>query len=185
MRRTAVLSACAVVGAALLVPATALAADDGPSREDRADRWIAVEDQFAAVLPDGTTYDAENPPPEEALAFPVGARLFLGEALYDTEDGTTPGDLVGRTHIECTAQVLPDDLLCDIAFVFDEGSQLHGRVHVAFSEEESDVPEQFDIAVTGGTDEFSDARGEVSLLDITDPDDPEAMTTTLYEAHLG
>ena len=38
--------------------------------------------------------------------------------------------------------------------------------------------------MTGGTGDFFGATGEVSLLDITDPDDPDAATTTLYEANL-
>ena len=58
----------------------------------------------------------------------VGARLFIGEALYATEDGATRGDRVGRTYIECTADISPFTFRCDASFVVTEGSQLHATV---------------------------------------------------------
>ena len=179
MRRIAVLSA-GVLAVGLIGPSSALAAED--TAQD--DRWIAVEDHFAIVLPNGDTFTEEEPPMEESDVIPVGSRLFISEALYTTEDGATRGDEVGRTHIECTAQVHPNNLLCDITFVLDEGSQLHGTVHVDFSMEVPTEPVQFDIAVTGGTGDYAGATGVVSLLDITDMDDPAAEVTTLYEADL-
>jgi hypothetical protein len=179
MRRVAVLFGCVVVGGALLVPASALASDD-----DRVARWIAVEDQFAAVLPDGTTYDEENPPPEEETALPVGAQFFIGEVLYATEDGTTRGDAVGRTYIECTADIAPETFRCDATFVFTGGAQLHATVLLDFTTLDPAAPEAFDVAVIGGTGEYSDVDGVVSVLDTSDADDPAGETTTLYEAHL-
>jgi Dirigent-like protein len=191
MRRVAVLSACAVVGGALLVPATALAADDDGSGHDGRDvTWLAEEELFAVVLPDGEEFTEDSPPPEgveeeEDFTLPVGSQLFVGEVLYATEDGVTRGDEVGRTHIECVSQIAPDTFSCDIVFVLDEGSsQLHGSVLVTFTEAEASQPESFDIAVTGGTGEFFDAGGAVTLTDTTDEEDPEAVTTTLYEADL-
>jgi hypothetical protein len=181
MRRIAVLSAAVLVGG-LLGPSSALATGD-----EATDRWIAVEDHFAVVLPDGQTFTEDAPPPgaeEEEFAPPVGARLFISEALYATADGTTRGDEVGRTHIECTAGVVPATFLCDIAFVFGNGSQLHGVVHVDFSTQSETEPLRFDIAVTGGTDDFFGATGEVALLDITPAGDPAAETLTLYEANV-
>lgn len=182
MRRIAVLSACVLVGG-LLGPSSALATETQGSR-DHDDRWIAVEDEFALVLPDGETFTEDEPPMEEGEALPVGTRVFISEALYATEDGTTRGDEVGRTHIECTAQVVPASFLCGAAFVFDEGSQLHGVVLLDFTTQSEDEPLNLDIAVTGGTGNYSGATGEVSLLDITPADDPEAATETLYEADL-
>ena len=114
MRRTVLLSGLVLVGG-LLGPSTALAAED-----DGTDRWIAVEDQFAIVLPDGQTF---------------------------TDDGTTRGDEVGRSHIECTAQVVELHFLCDVAFVLDAGSQLHGTVAVDFGGEQTEEFE-LDIPVT-------------------------------------
>jgi hypothetical protein len=188
MRRVALLSACVLVGGGLVVPATALADEEdggGHGHDNGRDvSWIAEEAEFAVVLPDGTTFTEDSPPPEEEQEFslPIGARLFIEETLYATEDGTTRGDEVGRTAIECTAQAVPEDLRCDIAWVLDEGSQLHGSVVVVFSE--ASEPTQFDIAVTGGTGEFAGASGVVSLTDTTDTEDPEAVSTTLYETHL-
>ena len=181
MRRVAVLSTCVVAGS-LLCPSSALAAEDDSGGADH--RWIAVEDEFAIVLPDGQTFTEDAPPPEEEESIPIGARLFISEALYATEDGETAGDEIGRTHVECTAQVVADNLLCDIVWVFDEGGQLHGSVHVDFSAEPEGEDLSFDIAVTGGTEDWSGAAGTVTLTDTTDAEDPEAETTTLYESNL-
>ncbi|WP_448613358.1 hypothetical protein [Modestobacter sp. URMC 112] len=183
MRRVAVLSACVVAGS-LLCPSSALAAEDDSGGVDH--RWIAVEDEFAIVLPDGQTFTEDTPPPEgeEPESFPVGAQLFISEALYATEDGETAGDAVGRTHVVCTAGVVADNLLCDIVWVFDEGGQLHGTVHVDFSAVPETEQLSFDIAVTGGTGDWSGASGTVTLTDTSDAEDPEGETTTLYEAHL-
>jgi hypothetical protein len=179
MRRITALSGLVLVGG-LLGPATAAAAEDNG---DGQHRWIAVEDEFAIVLPNGETFTEEDPPPDEEAEPPVGAQFFLGEVLYATEDGETPGDEVGRTHVECTAQAVPTSFLCDIVFVVDEAGQLHGTVLADFGEQ-TDEPLQLDIAVTGGTGEFAGASGVVSLTDITDPEDPEAETTTLYETDI-
>jgi hypothetical protein len=177
MRRTALLSTLVLAGG-LLGPSSALAAE-----AQATDQWIAVEDEFAIVLPNGETFTDEGPGGEEELP-PVGSRLFISEALHETDDGSTAGDEIGRTHLECTAQVVPVNFLCDIAFVFDAGSQLHGTVAVDFGTEPTTEPLQFDIAVTGGSGDYAGATGVVTLTDITDLDDPDAATTTLYEADL-
>ena len=192
MRRIAVISACVLVGG-LVGPSTALATeDDGHDRGHDKDnvQWLAVEDAFAVVLPDGTTFTDDEEPPAEAPAeeppaedefLPVGGQLFLSEVLFATDDGKTPGDEIGRTHIQCTGQVFEANANCVIAFVLAEGSQLHGTVLVDFSVGEA---LEFDIAVTGGTGDFSRAKGTVHLTDITGSDDEDAETVTLYEPHL-
>jgi len=177
MRRTAMLAGLVLVGG-LLGPSAALASAD----EEGQHRWIAVQDHFAIVLPNGETFteDAppeEGPPAEEELP-PVGARLFISEALYATADGTTRGDEVGRTHIECTAQVVQSYFLCDAAFVLTGGSQLHASVAADFSVE---TEGEFDAPVTGGSKEFFGATGVVHVLDISES---EEETVTLYEADL-
>ena len=182
MRRISVLAALVLVGG-LLGPGTASATEDD-ERDDGQRRWIAVQDEFAIVLPNGETPTEENPPPEEEAAPPAGTRVFVGETLHATEDGTTRGEAVGRTHAECTAQVVEANFLCDIVFVLTTGSQLHGSVLADFSAQTETEPLQLDIAVTGGTGEFFGAAGEVSLLDITNPDDPAAETVTLYETDI-
>ncbi len=178
MRRTAVLSALVLTGG-LLGPSSALAAEDDELR------WLAEQDHFAIVLPDGETFTDEDPAPPEEEEPPVRTREFISELLNATEDGETRGDEVGRTHIECTAQVVPFNFLCDIAFVLDSRSQLHGSVLVDFGTPEQPAEQlQFDIPVTGGSGDFFGATGVVSLTDITDPDDPDAPTETLYEADI-
>jgi hypothetical protein len=182
MRRISVLASLVLAGG-LLAPGTAFATED-EARDDGQHRWIAVEDRFTIVLPNGETFTEENPPPDEEAAPPVGTRVFISETLHETEDGTTRGEAVGRTHVECTAQVVELNFLCDIAFVLTTGSQLHGSVLADFSAQTETEPLQLDIAVTGGTGEFFGAAGEVSLLDITNPDDPAAETVTLYETDI-
>jgi hypothetical protein len=174
MRRIAVLSGLVLVGG-LLGPSTAFAGEDGLGTDNA--QWIAVEDQFAVVLPDGETFTGEEDPgpldPNDPP--PVGTQVFVSEVLYETEDGETRGDEVGRSHIQCTAQVVEFIFLCDGAFVFDNGSQLHASVALDFSMEGT---ESFDIAVTGGTGDWFGATGAVSLTDITSEGEP----AVLYEA---
>ena len=112
MRRMTVLSGLLLAGA-LVVPVTASAAED----DDGGHRWIAIEDQFTIVLPNGDTFTDENPPPDEQAEPPTGARIFLGEALYATDDGETRGDEVGRTTIECTAQAIASTLFLSEASI--------------------------------------------------------------------
>jgi len=176
MRRTALLPALVLAGG-LLGPSTALASEEGG---DHPNRWIAVEDQFAVVLPNGETFTGDDEPMngEEEEVPPVGTRVFLSEVLYETEDGTTRGDEVGRTLIECTFHTVALNAMCDIAFVFDTGSQLHGTAAVDFGMESENEALQFDITVTGGTNDYFGATGEVSLTDISTTEDE---TVTLYE----
>jgi hypothetical protein len=175
MRRIAVLSGLVLVGG-LLGPSTAFAGEDGNGKNDA--QWIAVVDQFALVLPDGETFTGEGDPgpldPNDVP--PVGTQLFVSEILYETEDGETRGDEVGRTHIQCTAQVVELTFLCDGAFLFDNGSQLLGSVALDFRMEGE--MQGFEIAVTGGTGDWFGATGAISVTEITSEDEPAA----LYEA---
>lgn len=180
MRRVVILSCFVLIGG-LLGPSAASASGGGHGSGEADLTWIAVEEANADVLPDGTTFDEENPPPEEGEP-PVGTRFFIQEALYATDDGETRGEQVGDSYIECTVQVVTTVVLCDIAFVLDEGSQLHGTVQVDFSTFEEDDVFAFDIAVTGGTGEFAEAEGTVTLTDISE--DPEGDTITRYEVTL-
>jgi hypothetical protein len=169
MRRVAVLSGLVLVGG-VLGPSTAFAAEGD-------DRWIAVEDHFAIVLPDGETFTEDAGPMDESEAPPVGTSLFISEVLYATDDGETRGDEVGRSHIECTAQVVEFTFLCNAALVFDTGSQLIASVHVDFSDPSSEGT-PFDIAVTGGTGEWFGATGTITGTDASTEEQP----ATLYEA---
>jgi hypothetical protein len=173
MRRIALLSGLVLVGG-LLGPSTAFA-DDETGNDNGQSRWIAVEDQFAVVLPDGQTFTGDPGPIQEPPG--VGTRVFISEVLYETPDGKTPGKEVGRTHIECTAQVVAAFFLCDAALVFDTGSQLLISTAIDFSAETT----SFDVAVTGGTGDWSGATGALTATDVSaSPDE----TVTLYEADI-
>jgi len=174
MRRIAVLSGLVLVGG-LLGPSTAFADDEAAQHNKDHARWIAVEDQFAFVLPDGETFTGEDPGPMDPDEVPpVGTQLFISEVLYETEDGETRGDEVGRSHIQCTAQVAELVFRCDGALVFDDGSQLFASVILDFSAETS----SFDIAVLGGTGEWFGATGALTFTDMS----TEEETAALYEA---
>jgi hypothetical protein len=174
MRRIVLLSGLVLVGG-LLGPSTAFA-DDQQSPHDKVDgQWIAVEDQFAFVLPNGETFTGEDPGPMDPDDVPpVGSQLFFSEVLYETEDGATKGDEVGRSHIQCTVQVVELTLRCDGALVFDDGSQLFASVILDISAE----PESFDIAVLGGTGAWFGATGTLTFTDISTAEE----TAALYEA---
>jgi hypothetical protein len=179
MRRVTVLSGLVLIGG-LLGPSAAFADEDDDGGQHR---WIAVEADFAIVLPNGDTFTDEDPPPDEEMDPPTGARLFISETLYDTDDGETRGDEVGRSHIECTAQVNPSTaFVCDGVFDIDDEGQLHGTVLIDFAEEDPEEQTTFDIAVTGGTGSFFGATGEVAFTDTTE--DPEDEVTALYETDI-
>ena len=60
MRRIAVLSGLVLVGG-LLGPSTAFADDQGTQHDKNQAEWIAVEDQFAVVLPNGRDLHRRRP----------------------------------------------------------------------------------------------------------------------------
>ncbi|MGK5111417.1 MULTISPECIES: hypothetical protein [unclassified Geodermatophilus] len=179
MRRIAVLSAVVLAGGLIGTSAALATADDRSADPDG--RWIAVEDEVAIVLPNGDTFTDDGSMEEPEGLPPVGARVFISEVLYDTEDGTTRGAEVGRSHIECTAQALVANLRCEAAFVFTEGSQLHAAVLADFGAEESAEAFTLDVAVTGGTGTYAGATGVVTLTDISTSAEE---TVTRYEADL-
>jgi hypothetical protein len=173
MRRIAVLSGLVLIGG-LLGPSTAFAGEE-TSHGNNATQWIAVEDEFAVVLPDGQTFTGDDQGqmgPNDAP--PVGTQLFISEVLYQTKDGKTRGDEVGRSHIQCTAQVVKLTFRCDGALVFDDGSQLLASVVLDFSTE----LKSFDISVIGGSGDWFGATGVLTNTDMSTPKE----TVSLYEA---
>jgi len=172
MRRIAVLSGLVLVGG-VLGPSTAFAGEEGGTGNDQA-RWIAVEDQSAVVLPNGHTFTGDSGPMDPNDAPDVGTQVFASEVLYATEDGKTKGDKVGRSHIQCTAQVVEFTFRCDGALVFDDGSQLLASIVLDFSTENGN----FDIAVIGGTGDWFGATGVLTSTDISTSDE----SAVLYEA---
>ena len=88
----------------------------------------------------------------------------------------TRGEQVGSNHIQCTVQAGATTILCDAAFVFANGSQLHGSVNLSFDVEASGQP--FQVAVTGGTGDWFGATGAVTVTDTS----TEQESSALYEA---
>jgi hypothetical protein len=172
MRRIAVLSGLVLVGG-LLGPAAA-AADQRSDHGNAQHRWIAVQDQFTVVLPDGQTFTGNSIPNGQEPP-PVGTQVFISEVLHETQDGTSQGKEVGRSHIECTTQAITANLLCDASLVFDTGSQLLISAVVDFS----GTATSFDVAVTGGTGDWFAATGAVTITDISPSPD---QSVSLYEA---
>lgn len=88
----------------------------------------------------------------------VGDSFALADDLYKTKGG----DKVGRDGVSCTVVRTgsPGDLLCvgTFALTGGPGGQLTGQNLVTF-DPSNEAPSAFDIAVTGGTGDFEDARG--------------------------
>ena len=172
MRRTAVLFGLVLIGG-VLGPSTAFAGEDGHGNGK--DQWIGVTDNFVVVLPDGQTFSG-NPQGGPQEAPKVGTQLFISEVLYATADGKTRGDKVGRSHIQCTAQAVANNFLCDAAFVFNAGSQLLLSVDLDVSSQQPGSTS--DVAVTGGTGDWFGATGAVSMTDMSTPSE----SVSLYKA---
>ena len=174
MRHIAVLCGLVLVGG-LLGPSTAFAADQGAQHDKNQAEWIAVEDQFTVVLPDGQTFTGDDQGPMNPNETPpVGTQLFISEKLYETQDGVTKGDEVGRSDIQCTEQAVKLMFRCDGALLFDDGSQLLASVVLDVGNQ----PNSFDIAVIGGTGDWFGATGALTDTDISTANE----TAALYEA---
>ncbi|MEV7418554.1 dirigent protein [Streptomyces sp. NPDC089919] len=144
-RRIGALGAAVCAAVALGVPASATAA-------------------HAAAL-DFTLY-AKEVPTDQSAPGADGRAPKLGDTFVFADDlsRTKGGPVVGRDGVSCTVVRTgdPGELLCTGAFVLDggPGGQLIGQTMMAGSPSES--PEAaFDIAVTGGTGDFKDARGYI------------------------
>jgi hypothetical protein len=176
MRRIAVLSGLVLVGG-LLGPSTAFADGKDGNHNNGKDQWIAVQDHFVVVLPDGQTFSGDAGPMNPNDPPAVGAELFISEKLFSTKDGHTRGAEVGRSHIQCTAQAVDFQFLCDAAFVFDPNNQLLLSAEADFGPNAGNG--QFRIAVTGGTGNWFGATGDVSITDMsTSPNE----SVSLYQA---
>ncbi|WMX45271.1 hypothetical protein [Streptomyces roseicoloratus] len=96
--------------------------------------------------------DESGPAPE------VGDSFAFADDLYKAKGG----DQVGRDGVICTVvrTGAPGDLVCvgTFALTGGPGGQLTGQTLVSFDPSD-EAPAAFDIAVTGGTGDFKDARG--------------------------
>ncbi|MEU3604403.1 hypothetical protein AB0E83_02875 [Streptomyces sp. NPDC035033] len=122
----------------------------------------------AAVPADGyefTLYSKEIPtdrngggtsePPE---APEVGDSFAFADDLFRTKGG----EKAGRDGVSCTVVRTgnPTDSLCVGSFALDggPGGQLSGQALIS-ADPSDEAPAAFDIAITGGTGDFANARG--------------------------
>ncbi len=97
----------------------------------------------------------------------------LGDQFVFTDDLYEDDELVGTDHGACTITRIDEPevtLHCVATFVLDDRGQITAQGAVTF--DESDETPTFTVAITGGTDEFSDATGEVEIHE-TSPEESE------------
>ncbi|MFJ8657797.1 hypothetical protein [Streptomyces sp. NPDC093795] len=150
-RRIGVLGACAVAtGAFTVVAAVPVAAvpDAVPAAADGFEFTV-----YAKEIP----VDAGE---ETGQAPKVGDSFAFAEDLYRSKGG----EKVGRDGVSCTVVRAgnPSDMMCVGTFVLNggPGGQLTGQAMVTF-DPAAETLAAFDIAVTGGTGDFKDARGTI------------------------
>jgi hypothetical protein len=88
----------------------------------------------------------------------------LGDEFVFTDDLYEDDELVGTDHGVCTVTRIDEPeatLHCVATFVLDDRGQITAQGAITF--EESEGNPSFTVAITGGTDEFSDATGEVEI----------------------
>ncbi|MFG3495114.1 hypothetical protein [Streptomyces sp. NPDC047928] len=112
--------------------------------------------------PDFTLYAKEIPGEEEPTAPPaVGETFSFAEDLYRAKGG----EKAGRSGVTCTVVRQGEqggDVLCVGTFVLtgDPAGQLSVQTLTSYSLTD-EGPSAFDVAITGGTGDFADARGYV------------------------
>jgi hypothetical protein len=92
----------------------------------------------------------------------------LGDQTVFTDDLYEDDELVGTDHGVCTVTRIDGSeatLQCVATLVLDDRGQITLQAAVTFSE--SDQTPTFTVAITGGTDEFSDAAGEVEIRELS------------------
>lgn len=181
MRRYITLLCFVILALGLAVPAHAHEVSRDDRDDDDSDSFTlwATETYFALVSPDGTvTEDFE----EEEFDPQVGTRFFSIDTLYSDADRT---DEVGTNRIECvvtraggeTEEDFFADLLCNGVVRLDDRGDISWQTAVSFTAETADTDDPFVvIALTGGTDEFIGASGQVDVFDESDDDVEETLS---------
>jgi hypothetical protein len=113
----------------------------------------------------------------------AGARFVGVDTLYSDEDRE---DEVGRNDFVCTITEVSDeptvDVVCSGVVRLDDSGSLAWSGATTFSEEEMSSDEPFIIvAITGGTEDFTGADGQVKIFDDGSTDDE---TLSRYEVDL-
>ncbi|MFF3319713.1 hypothetical protein ACFYV5_29965 [Streptomyces sp. NPDC003035] len=146
-RRIGALGACVAAAVALSAPFPVSAAPAVPAAE-------TVFTLYAKEVPSGGSGQTDQPPE-------VGDDVSFASDLYRTKGG----EKAGRDGVTCTvvrAGSAGGDLHCVGTFVLtgERAGQLTGQALMAFTSS-NQQPAAFDIAITGGTGDFKDARGFV------------------------
>ncbi|WP_306327525.1 hypothetical protein [Streptomyces venezuelae] len=109
---------------------------------------------YAKEVPGDQSGDETGPPPK------LGDSFAFADDLFKTKGG----DRIGRDGVACTVVRAgdPSDVLCVGTFEFDggPGGQVTGQTLLTVDPGQ-DAVSAFDIAVTGGTGDFKDARGTI------------------------
>ncbi|MFF8278661.1 hypothetical protein ACF05T_21505 [Streptomyces lateritius] len=144
LRRIGALGACVAAAVAFSAPFPASAA---PAAE-------SVFTLYSKEVPSGESGQTDQPPE-------VGDSFSFAGDLYRAKGG----EKVGRDGVTCTvvrAGQAGGDLHCVGTFVLtgEPAGQLTGQALVPFDPSD-EQPASFDVAITGGTGDFKDARGVV------------------------
>ncbi|MFE0648796.1 hypothetical protein ACFVZH_09445 [Streptomyces sp. NPDC059534] len=144
-RRIGVLGACTVAAVAFGAAAAPVHADDGDGFEFTL---------YSKEVP-GEGASASAPAPK------VGDSFTFADDLYKTKGGSK----VGRDGVTCSVVRVSGtqaDLNCVGTFVLNggPGGQLTAQALTTF-DTSAEAPAAFDVAITGGTGDFKDARGYV------------------------
>ncbi|TGB06623.1 dirigent protein [Streptomyces sp. MZ04] len=146
LRTLGALGVCLAASVALSAPSSAFAA---PAQDDDTFTLYAKE-----VASEDNGGQSEQPAPD------IGDSFAFADDLYDSKGGGK----VGRDGVTCTVVRVadPDDLLCVGTFVL-EGGHIAGQAIVPL--DESEQQPTFDIAITGGTGDYDEARGYIHSTD--------------------
>lgn len=121
----------------------------------------ATESSVTLLTPQGEEAGEEDLPE-------AGARFIVVDTLYSDEDRK---DEVGRNDLVCTVTEVTDetsiDVLCSGVVRLDDKGSLawQGAVTFEATEEESDDEPFIVVAITGGTEDFAEAKGQVEIFD--------------------
>ena len=118
----------------------------------------------ASAQDDFTLYAKEVPSDEEGpQQLPkVGDSFTFADDLYEDKGG----DKVGRDGVTCTVVRTgnPLDIQCVGTFVLS-GGQITAQVLMSVPLEESAEQPDFDASITGGTDDYRGASGQIHFSD--------------------
>ena len=148
MRRAMQMGLATVAASAALAGGAAFATGDGGGTPDRKgghrEHMVLVEQ----------IQDAQFVNVGDSAAGPGDYNVFRYDVFTDAKKPTK----VGNSYVVCVVQFPPAGFQCDVV------TQLDGRGELTLSGvTAADISEDFKVAVTGGTGDFRNARGEATI----------------------